>query len=211
MTSGGAAGLLKSTKVGDYVAYTIPISETGTYDVKVGIRTNNNQGIFQLAIDGADQGSLQDEYSPRIGYEVRDLGPVTFSSAGTKTFRFSIAGRNPNSSGYEFICDYVDLAPYFEAERLPVEAHSAPVATIHDENLSGGAATLLKATRVGDYITYGVPIPEPGIYNIKVKTNTGSDRGIFQLFIDGVRQGYAQKEGESQLKQRLLVSATLEL
>ena len=74
MTSAGAAGLLKSTeKVGDYVNYTVPVSESGTYDVKVGIRTNNNQGTFQLAIDGANQGSVQDEYSPRIGYEVRDL------------------------------------------------------------------------------------------------------------------------------------------
>ena len=76
-----------------------------------------------------------------------------------------------------------------------MEAHSAPIATVHDKNLSGGAAALLKATRLGDYVTYGVPVPEPGIYNVKVKTNTGSGTGIFQLFIDGVRQGYAQKRG----------------
>jgi hypothetical protein len=46
LTSGGAAGLLKSTKVGDYVTYTVPTYGSGTYDVKVGIRTNNNQGTF---------------------------------------------------------------------------------------------------------------------------------------------------------------------
>ena len=197
LLSGGAAGLLEATKVGDYVTYTIPISQSGTYDVKVGIRTGNNQGIFQFAVDGTNQGSLQNEYSPTIGYDVRDLGPITFSSPGTKTFRFSIAGQDPNSNGYEFICDYLDVAPYFEAESLPVEAHSAPIVTIHDKNLSGGAATVLKATHLGDYVTYGVTIPEPGIYSIKVKTNTGSDTGSFQLFIDGVRQGMFRTRGHS--------------
>ena len=194
LTSGGAAGLLKATKIGDYVTYTVPKTSRGTYDVKVGIRTNANQGIFQLAIDGANQGSPQDEYSPTVGYEVRDLGQVKFSDSGPKTFQFLITGRNPNSSGYEFVCDYLDFDPYFEAERLPVEAHSARCATIHDRNLSGGAGIALEATRLGDYVTYGVQIAEPGVYNVRVKTKTGRNTGTFQLFIDGLKQGYAQKE-----------------
>jgi hypothetical protein len=197
LTSGGAAGLLKSTKTGDYVTYTVPVNSSGTYDVKVGIRTSNNQGTFQLAIDGTNQGSLQDEYSPAVGYEVLDLGPVTFSTAGPKTFQFLITGHNSNSSGYEFVCDYLDLVPYFEAERLPVEAHSAPCVTIHDRNLSGGSGSVLEATRLGDYVTYAVPIAEPGIYNVAVKAKTGKNTGMFQLFIDGVKQGYVQKEATS--------------
>ena len=64
LTSGGAAGLLRSTKVGDYIDYTIPVNRSGTYDVKLGIRTDNNQGIFQLAIDGVNHGSPQDGYPP---------------------------------------------------------------------------------------------------------------------------------------------------
>ncbi len=193
LTSGGAAGLLKSTKAGDYVTYTVPVSSSGTYDVKVGIGTNNNQGTFQVAVDGTNQGSLQDGYSPTVGYEIRDLGPVTFSSDGPKTFQFLITGQNPNSSGYEFVCDYLDLVPYFEAERLPVEGHSAPCVTIHDRNLSGGAGMVLEATRLGDYVTYAVPINEPGIYNIAVKTEAGRNTGMFQLFIDGVRPGVCPK------------------
>ena len=197
LTSGGAAGLLKSTKAGDYVTYTVPVSSSGTYDVKVGVRTSNNQGTFQLAIDGANQGSLQDEYSPAVGYEVLDLGPVRFASPGPKTFQFLVTGHNPNSSGYEFICDYLDLVPYFEAERLPVEAHSAPCVTIHDRNLSGGSGSVLEATRLGDYVTYAVPIAEPGNYNVAVKAKTGKNTGMFQLFIDGAKQGYVQKEATS--------------
>jgi hypothetical protein len=197
LTSGGAAGLLKSTKVGDYVTYPVPIYESGTYDVKVGIRTNNNQGTFQLAIDGVNHGSPQDEYSPMVGYEVRDLGPFTFSTAGPKTFQFVVTDRNSLSSDYELIFDYLDLDPYFETETLPVHAHSAPNVTIYGQNLSGGSAMLLKATRIGDYVTYGVPIAEPGNYNVRVRTNTGSNTGTFRLFIDGVKQGYAQKGDEN--------------
>ncbi len=195
LTSGGAAGLLKATKAGDYVAYGVPVSGSGTYDVKVGIRTSANQGTVQLAIDGANHGSPQDEYSPSVGYEVRDLGPVTFSEAGLKTFRFAVTGHNPSSSGYELACDYLDLVPYFEAETLPVEARSAPCAIMRDRRASGGFVRRLKATRPGDYVTYAVPIAVPGNYNVRVKTKTGSNMGAFQLFVDGVKQGYAQKEG----------------
>ena len=72
----------------DYVAYTVPIHTSGTYAVKVGIRTSANQGIFQLAINGTNKGSVQDEYSPVVGYEVRDLGLVTFLDGEKKIFKF---------------------------------------------------------------------------------------------------------------------------
>lgn len=197
LTSGGAAGLLKSTKVGDYVVYTVPFYASGTYNVKVGIRTGDNQGIFQLAVDGVNHGPPQDEYSPAVGYEVRDLGPVTFATDGPKSFQFVTADRNPLSSDYELIFDYLDLDPYFESETLPIQAHSAPKVRIYGQDLSGGSAMLLKATRVGDYVTYRVPIVEPGNYNVRLRTNTGANAGIFQLFIDGVKQGYAQEGHEN--------------
>ncbi len=194
MTSGGAAGLLESAKVGDYVSYTVPVSAIGTYDVKVGIRTNTDDGIFQLAIDGVNQGSPQDEYSPTVGYGVRDLGPVTFTSLGNKTFKFLVTGKNPASVDYKLVLDYLDLVPYFEAESLSVQANSAPYRTIHDPNLSGGSGTLFQATQVGDYLSYTVPVAVAGAYNVTVRTRTGRNAGIFQLLIDGVNQGYAQNE-----------------
>ena len=197
LTSGGAAGLLKPAKVGDYVSYTVPFCQSGTYDVKVGIRTGDNQGIFQLVIDGVNHGSSQDEYSPTIGYEVRDLGPVTFATDGAKTFQFVAVDRNPLSTDNELIFDYLDVDPYFEAETLPVEAHSAPIVPIFGQDLSGGSAMLLKATQIGDYVTYGVPVTVAGNYSIRVRSDTGRNAGVFQLFVDGVKQGYAQKGQEN--------------
>ena len=192
MTSGGAAGLLDSIKVGDYVSYTVPVSAIGTYDVKVGIKTNTDDGIFQLAIDGVNQGSPQDEYSSSVGYGVRDLGPVTFTSTGNKTFKFLVTGQNSDSSGYKLVLDYLDLVPYFETESLSVRANSAPSRTIHDPNQSGGSGILFEATQVGDYLSYTVPVAVAGAYNVTLGMKTSRDAGIFQLLIDGVNQGYAQ-------------------
>jgi hypothetical protein len=106
--SGGAFAFLKATAPGDFVTYSVPVA-AGTYDVKVGIQTRNDRGIFQLAIGGVNQGTPQDEYSPTIGFEVRDLGTVTFTSAGNQAFQFLVTGRNPGSSGYRLAFDYIDL------------------------------------------------------------------------------------------------------
>ena len=137
-----------------------------------------------------------------VGYEVRDPGPVTFSTAGTKTFRFSITAEILIAAAMSsFAITLISI--HFEAETSAGRGALRANVTIHDRNPSGGSARLLKATRLGDYVTYGVPIAEPGNYNIRVKTNTGSNIGIFRLFIDGVKQGYAQKRDENQLNQWL--------
>ncbi len=85
------------------------IPSAGTYDVKVGTRKDNRSGIVQLAIDGVNQGSAQDNYAAEADYEVIDLGKVTFTEAGEKTFQFLVTGHNPDSQGYQFVLDYIDL------------------------------------------------------------------------------------------------------
>ncbi|MBA2434048.1 MAG: hypothetical protein H0V54_03000 [Chthoniobacterales bacterium] len=192
LTSGNGAGLFESGKTGDYINYAVSVPASGTYDLKAGIRTSNNQGIFQLSIDGTNQGSPQDEYSRDPVYEVRDLGSVTFPSAGDKTFQFLVTGRNPASGGYQLVFDYLDLVPRFEAETLVVKARTAPYERIHDPSLSGSAGTSFKAIRSADYLTYTVPVATAGIYNVQVKTKEDGHAGSFRLWIDGAKQGYPQ-------------------
>ena len=107
--SGQAGMLLKAEAPGNSVTYSVAIPSAGTYDIKVGTRKGNRNGIIQLAIDGVKQGSAWDGYSADVDYEVVDLGKITFTGAGQKLFQFLVTGRNPNSSGYQFILDYVDL------------------------------------------------------------------------------------------------------
>ena len=68
-----------------------------------------DDGIVQLAIDGVNLGSARDSYSADVDYQVVDLGKITFTEAGQTLFQFLVTGRNPNSSGYQFVLDYVDL------------------------------------------------------------------------------------------------------
>jgi streptogramin lyase len=107
--SGGAYGLLRAVTPGNFVTFTVPVATAATYNLKVGIQTRKDHGIFQLAIDGIDQGTPQDEYSPTTGYEVRDLGTVTFSGCGGTAFQFVVTGQNPSSRGYSLGFDYIDL------------------------------------------------------------------------------------------------------
>ena len=60
-----------ATALGNYITYTVPVAEAGTYRVRVGVQTKPNKGKFKPAINGVTQGIAQDEYSPSVSYGVR--------------------------------------------------------------------------------------------------------------------------------------------
>lgn len=107
--SGNAGTLLSNATVGSSVTYAVPVPAAGTYNVKVRVKTGPRRGVFQLAINGGNQGQAQDEYSPNVQYQTRSLGTVTFASGGNKAFKFTVAGRNPNSAGVALVFDSIDL------------------------------------------------------------------------------------------------------
>jgi hypothetical protein len=125
--SGGAGTYFNATAVGNYVTYTVPVAQPGTYRVRVRIQTKPNKGKFQLAINGIKQGFVQDEYSTSVGYAVCDLGTVAFLTAGNEAFKFSVAGKNSSSSGYTLAFDYIELIPTTrsETESLNVQSKNA--------------------------------------------------------------------------------------
>lgn len=107
----GVGTLLYATAVGDYVTYTGNVSAAGTYDVKVGVKKFNIRGEWQLSINGTNQGSIQDEYAAAETFTEFDLGTVTISTAGSKTFKFTVVGKNAQSTGYRIAFDYIKLTP----------------------------------------------------------------------------------------------------
>ena len=98
--SGGAGTFFNANAIGNFITYTVPVANPGTYHVRVGHQTKPNKGIFQLAINGLNVGQWQDEYNPSSTYVVRDLGAVSFSGAGNYAFKFTVTGKNASSSGY---------------------------------------------------------------------------------------------------------------
>ncbi len=108
--SGGSGAAFNANAVGKYITYTVPVAKPGTYRIRVGIQRRETKGIFQLAINGVNQGSPVDEYSPTATYGMRDLGTVTLNS-GNHAFKFFVTGKNPSSTGYKLVFDYIELVP----------------------------------------------------------------------------------------------------
>ena len=107
--SGGAAQKLNATAAGHYVRYTLASVPAGTYRVKVGIKTADSRGKFQLSVDGTNQGAEQDNYAVTAVYTELDLGLKTFATTGDRDFTFTVTGKNAASSGYGLVLDYIKL------------------------------------------------------------------------------------------------------
>lgn len=194
--SGGRGDKYNGTQVGDHIEYTVPVVAPGTYDVVVRAKGNPSRGIYQLAIDGTDQAGPKDLYAP-AGYPMLFLGKKRFTSAGPRAFRFTAVGKNPDSSGYTFAADYIELIPSQPAEGTRLEAETldaTPAAgttreLLLDTAMSGNYGDKYDGHQVGHFITYDVPVPAPGTYEVVVRVKAHFSRGIYQLAIDGADQG----------------------
>jgi hypothetical protein len=101
---------------GEFVTYLLPVAQAGSYAVKVGILKAENAGSFQLAVADAatgpwtDVGSVQDTYAAGGGFaELGPLAAAAFGTPGQKALRFTVAGKNPQSAGYQLFLDYISF------------------------------------------------------------------------------------------------------
>jgi hypothetical protein len=101
-SSGGKWVELASNSVGDHIDFTVPNVPAGAYQLKMEWKGNNNRGILQLAVDGANLGPTLDQYSSGQTYPTTTFGNVTFSSTGNHTVSLTVTGKNSKSSG-EFL------------------------------------------------------------------------------------------------------------
>jgi len=95
--------------MGNAITFTVHVPVGGTYGIKVGSRTGKKSGKFQLDIDGVNQGNEQDQYSAKTSYQVFDLGTMNFPGSGDSSFTFTVTGKNPSSTGYQLLFDYIEL------------------------------------------------------------------------------------------------------
>jgi len=112
--SAGAGSKVASNAVGDYINYLVNVP-AGTYTVKVRFKKFSSRGIFQLAIDGVNQGAAQDEYTSATTnlYTEVTLGSKTFATSGDHSFRFTVTGRNAGNTSayYDLTVDRITLTP----------------------------------------------------------------------------------------------------
>ena len=108
--SGGAFIFLNATAVNDWIEFTLPNANAGTYDVKMACKTYIARGTLSLSIDGVTVGSNFDEYSSGTAYPTHDFGNATLSS-GSHLIRLKVTGKNASSSAYTITADDFTLTP----------------------------------------------------------------------------------------------------
>ncbi len=114
---------------GQFVTYIVPIAETGSYAVSVGVRQGSDAGQFQVAVaDDAsgpwtNVGTVHDTYAASGAFAELNLAANHgFASAGQKRFRFTVTGKNAASAGHRLFLDYVKVKNRFSC---PVRAIAA--------------------------------------------------------------------------------------
>jgi hypothetical protein len=107
--SNGNGVILESHAAGDFISFTINVPTTGLYGIRPRHKPNNNRGIWQLSVDGVNQGGTFDGFSSGVQYVEVDCGTKQLS-AGSHTFRFQITGKNGASSDFWIALDYIKLA-----------------------------------------------------------------------------------------------------
>jgi len=122
--SGGQSVKLNALGVGDYVEFTVPVS-AGTYNIQLRYKSFETRGIYQLSIDGVNQGTTVDMYGSSNYNNIKDFGNKTFSASANAVFRFTVTGQNAGSSGYSGHFDYISLSgTTYETEDLSYTAGS---------------------------------------------------------------------------------------
>ncbi len=211
--SNGSLDYANLNAVGDWVDYTVNVPSAGTYNVKAQVKKHPDRGTAQLYIDGSPQGVPIDEYASSQGYTELDLGQIAFTSAGNKTFRFQITGKHASSGAYTLATDFIRLTykspdlllppavpelVKYEAENLVAAISSGDtIASASDSSASNGGLSYGNVNAIGDWVQYTVNVPSSGTYNVKVQVKKHPNRGMAQLYIDGVAQGTAIDEYQS--------------
>jgi endoglucanase len=99
---------LNADGTGDFIEYTFPHSGVVNYDIYLGFRAGPDQGTCQVYKDGAAYGSVFDLYSATTQFKEVLVANVNFYT-GDQKVRFTVAGKNASSTGYQFTHDYIKL------------------------------------------------------------------------------------------------------
>jgi unsaturated rhamnogalacturonyl hydrolase len=109
LASGGTYNQGNFDAANDSIQYSVGISIPGTYNVKIRFAKDTDLGTWQFYTAGLNVGAPQEAYSNAFTFAEVDVGNVTYSTSGTKVFKFTVTGKNSVSSGYSVAIDYVML------------------------------------------------------------------------------------------------------
>lgn len=115
---------------GDAITLALTSAPRRTYEVHIRVLKGPSGGTFQLAIDNGgsyvDLGPPQDLYASHATFTDLALGVVTLNP-GRRQFRFTVVGKNADSSGYELPLDTIRLTPTTGAPEINVTGNGLTI------------------------------------------------------------------------------------
>lgn len=212
--SGGAICLIQNSAgvTGHWMQAVAAVPAAGTYELYITTKDNPDRGIYTVTADGgATAVGTLDLYSANTAGEFREhyIGKYTFAST-TAAFTFKCTGNNAAGTGKGgMAADFMRLVPVPSA--VSYEGESLPVAETDGSGDLNGPMTLAGANggsayrfqpkdslgvyADGKYVTFRFPTPAPGTYDLIIHTKTYSDRGRYQVNVNGtdigILDGYA--------------------
>jgi hypothetical protein len=112
--SNGKGTRLLANAANDFVQYAVPVTEPGTYSVRVRGQKGPDRGKYQLQYENDDGalvnlGTSKDLYASGTSMSESTIGTLTFTWAGMREFRFKVTGKNSSSSSYRLYLDCIKL------------------------------------------------------------------------------------------------------
>ena len=126
--TGGTWLALTADGVGDWMQFTTPAFNAGTYSVTLRYKRHNNRGILQASVDGTNLGGTLDQYNAAPALVTHTFGNVTLGN-GTHTVRLTVTGRNASSGAYTLSADTLQFAPVVVATPTPTPTTVAATPT----------------------------------------------------------------------------------
>ncbi len=191
--SNGAYRVLNGNAKDDRLQFNVNVPQTGLYEIYVGGRKSSTEGVYQLSINSANQGTPQNQYADSVEISESSLGRKLFSTTGNNTFRFTVT--DGVNDGFTCSIDYIKLVKIspatdtrivYQAENIPAaSAQGRAITNENDTRVENATWVQLHATEAGDSIDFTVHVPAAGTYSVSTLYKTLNTRGIIQLYVDG--------------------------
>lgn len=124
--SGGGGLHIQATTAGRFATLVTPSIPAGDYRFSVRVKEWSSRGIIQMAFAEAPEGPFTeiggeyDLYRADDRYTDLETLPVSFNTEGPKYLRFTITGKNPASSNYWALIDFITLTPVASLSGEPI-------------------------------------------------------------------------------------------
>lgn len=187
-----------SDEAGSYIEYHVDVYTPGVYQVQAAAKVKpGGRGVGRWYIDGEPTGEIWDQGDVSQEHiALFSLGEHVFEEAGTHVFRFEFQGGSKhtiNTDRLVFTPAGLDASGsgLREAENaLSTDTGgNTTLATNSDAAASGGKWVAINAAGAGDWAEFTFQVEREGTYNIALTHKGHRERGIAQLYVDGVPLG----------------------